>query len=332
MTDRGVGRRAVLRAGAAVPLAALPGAIPARAQQGWPSKPIRIVSGGAPGGGSDIFVRILETRLRERLGQNLYIDNKPGAGGMVAAEIVARAAPDGHTYFVSNLATNGIGVTLYRRVPFDPVTDLPGVARIATFSNVLAVRADRGIGSVAELIAYCRANPDKAYFGSAGSGTSSHLSGVLFGQRTGLTLTHVPYRGTAANLAALLAGEVLFCLDNLPVYSPHARTGTLTLLAVSVAQRLRSLPEVPTLQESGVAEFDVSSWYGLSAATGTPRPIIERLGTEVVTALADPDIAARIRDIGSEPAPLGPADYDAFIRAEVRKWEPAIRASGATVD
>ena len=293
---------------------------------------MRILSGGAPGGGSDIFVRIREQRLRERLGQQLWIDNRPGAGGMVAAEIAARAGSDGHTFFVSNLATNGIGVSLYRRVPFDPATDLPGVARISTLSNVLVVRTDRGIGTVAELIAYIRANPDKAYFGSAGSGTSSHLSAVLFGQRAGLTLTHVPYRGTAANLAALLTGEVMFCLDNLPVYAQHARNGTLKLLAVSRAQRLPDLPDVPTLQEAGVPDFDVSSWYGLSAATGTPHPIIERMAAEIIAALGDPEIARRIRDVGAEPAPLGPAEYDAFIQAEIRKWAPVVRASGATVD
>lgn len=325
-------RRTVLGAAAGVPLASLGVAAPARAQQKWPSKPIRVLSGGAPGGGSDIFVRILEARLHERLGQPLWIDNKPGAGGMVAAEIAARAAPDGHTFFVSNLATNAIGVSLYRRVPFDPATDLPGVARISTLTNVLVVRADSGIANVADLIAFVRANPTKAYFASAGPGTSSHLSALLFAQRTGLTVTHVPYRGTAGALAALLAGEVLFCLDNLPVYAQHAKTGTLRLLAVSQAGRLESLPEVPTLQQAGVEDFDVSTWYGLSAATGTLRPIIDRMSAEIVAALRDPEIARRIRDVGAEPAPLGPADYDAFVRSEIGKWRPIVRASGASVD
>lgn len=329
----GVGRRAVLAAGAIVPITlTFLGPSSVRAQQKWPSKPIRVLSGGAPGGGSDIFVRILEARLHERLGQPLWIDNKPGAGGMVAAEIAARAAPDGHTFFVSNLATNAIGVSLYRRVPFDPATDLPGVARISTLTNVLVVRADSGIGNVTELVAFVRANPAKAYFASAGPGTSSHLSALLFAQRTGLTVTHVPYRGTAGALAALLAGEVLFCLDNLPVYAQHAKTGTLRLLAVSQADRIGSLPEVPTLQQSGVEGFDVSTWYGLSAATGTPRPIIDRMSAEIVAALHDADIARRIRDVGAEPAPLGPADYDAFVRSEIEKWRPIVRASGATVD
>ena len=327
-----IGRRRVLQAAAAAPLMALPPVRPSSAQPAWPSKPIRVVSGGAAGGGSDIFFRIVEARLRERLGQSLWIDNKPGAGGMIGAESAARAAPDGHTYFISNLATNGIGVTLYRRLPFDPAVDLPGVARMVTLSNAVVVRADRGLATVADLIAALKANPDKANYGSAGSGTSSHLSGVLFAQRTGLAVTHVPYRGTAGNLAALLAGEILFCVDNLPVYSQHVRAGTLKLLAVTRAQRLPDLPDVPTLQEAGVPDFDVSSWYGLSAATGTPRPIIERMSAEVVAALNDPQIIKQIRDLGAEPAPLGPADYDAFVAAEIRKWAPVVRASGAIVE
>jgi tripartite-type tricarboxylate transporter receptor subunit TctC len=321
-------RRTLLSITAGAPFAALA----ARAQPAWPTKPIRVLSGGAPGGGSDIFARLIEGRLHERLGQPLWIDNRPGAGGMVAAEIAARAAPDGHTFFISNLATNGIGVSLYRRVPFDPAKDLPGVARIATMSNVLVVRSDSGITSVHELVAYVGANPAKANFASAGAGTSSHLSALLFAQRTGIAVTHVPYRGTAGALAALLAGEVLFCLDNLPVYAQHAKSGALRILAVSKATRLAVLPDVPTLQEVGVADFDVSTWCGVSAATGTPSAILERMGAEIVAAVNDPQIAGRIRDVAAEPAPLGPADYDAFIRSEVKKWEPVVRASGATVE
>lgn len=328
MTRIDLSRRTLLSFAAGVPFAAAA----ARAQPAWPTKPMRILSGGAPGGGSDIFARLIEGRLHERLGQPLWIDNRPGAGGMVAAEIAARATPDGHTFFISNLATNGIGVSLYRRVPFDPAKDLPGVARIATLSNVLVVRSDSGITSVQELVAYIRANPTKAYFASAGAGTSSHLSALLFAQRTSVAVTHVPYRGTAGALAALLAGEVLFCLDNLPVYVQHAKAGTLRILAVSQATRLEALPDIPTLQEAGVPDFDVSTWYGLSAATGTPPAIIERMGAEVVAAVNDPQIAARIRDVAAEPAPLGPAAYDAFIRSEVKKWEPVVRTSGATVE
>lgn len=319
-------------AGVAMGSAAIGHGGPVLAQEPWPNRPVRIVSGGAAGGGSDIFVRILEPRLRERLGQNVFIDNRPGAGGMVGAQVAATAPPDGYTFFVSNLATNGIGVSLYRKPTFDPKRDLPAVARISTLMNALAVRSDRGINTVAELLAHLKANPRDATFGSAGSGTSSHLAGVMFGQRTGLALTHVPYKGTAPNIMALLGGEIFFSLDNVPIYSPHVRAGKVKLLAVSSAQRHSAYPEVPTLQEAGVTPFDVNSWYGMSAATGTPRPVIERMSAEIIAALNDPAIAAKIREIGAEAAPLGPAEYGAFIEAEVLKWAPVVAASGAVVE
>jgi tripartite-type tricarboxylate transporter receptor subunit TctC len=304
----------------------------ASAQEVWPSRPIRMISAGSPGSTSDIFVRILEARLRERLGQNVFIENKPGAGGMVAAGVAANAAPDGYTFFVSNVATNSIGVTLYKKPSFDPKRELPAVARIATLSNALAVRTDRGINSVADLLTYLKANPKLALYGSAGSGTTSHLSGVLLAQKTGIEATHIPYKGTAANLTALLGGEITFCLDNLPQYAAHVKAGTLKLLAVTSAKRVSTHPDVPTLQEAGIKDFDVTSWFGVSAANGTPPAIINRFGGEIVAALADAGIVARLREVGAEAAPLGPSDYALFIDAEIRKWAPVIKASGAVVD
>lgn len=302
------------------------------AQEVWPVKPIRFISAGAPGGGSDIFVRVLEARLKEKLGQSLFIENHPGAGGMTAAAVANSAKPDGYTFFISNVATNGIGVSLYRKPTFDPKKDLPPVARIATFSNALAIRSDKGINSVADLVAYLRANPKTGFFGSAGSGTSSHLSALLFGQRIGVELTHVPYKGTAANLNALLGGEVLFSIDNLPLYTQHAKAGTLKLLAVTRNVRSPSNPDVPTMQEAGIKDFDISSWYGISAATGTPQAIVDRMGQEIVSGLVDVDVVAKIRAIGADPAPLGPQAYAAFINSEIQKWAPLVKSSGAMVD
>jgi tripartite-type tricarboxylate transporter receptor subunit TctC len=304
----------------------------ASAQEVWPSRPIRMISAGSPGSTSDIFVRILEPRLRERLGQNILIENKPGAGGMVAAGVAANAAPDGYTYFISNVATNSIGVTLYKKPSFDPRRELPAVARIATLSNALAVRADRGINSVSDLLAYLKANPKQALYGSAGSGTTSHLCGVLLSQKTGIEAIHVPYKGTAANLTALLGGEITYCLDNLPQYAPHVKAGTLKLLAVTSGKRVSTHPDIPTLQETGISDFDVTSWFGISAANGTPSAIINRLGAEIVAALSDAGIVARLREVGAEAAPMGPNEYAQFMEAEIRKWAPVIKASGAVVD
>lgn len=303
------------------------------AQAAWPSKSIRVVSAGSPGGGSDIFVRIIENRMRERLGQALFIDNKPGAGGMTAAGIVASAPPDGHTLFVSNLATNAIGVSLYAKPTFDPQKDLPAVARIATMSNAIAVRADSGIQTLQQLVAALKSGKAKGFYGSAGIGTSSHLTGHMLGKAISVELTHVPYKGTAANLNALLAGEITFSADNLPLYVPHVKAGTLRLLAVTQARRLPGYPDVPTVQEAaGLAGFDVFSWYGLSASTGTPPAILERLGNEVVAALKDPEIAEKVRAVGAEPAGLGHVAYRDFINDEIRKWSTVVKSSGASAD
>lgn len=320
-------RRHILAGAAALALPAV-----ARAQAAWPDRPLRFVIGGAAGGASDIFVRMMEARLRERLGQPLVIDPRPGAGGMVGAEITARAAPDGYSFYVNHIASHGIGPTLYRRLSFDPLRDLPGVARIASLPNVLIVKGDGPVRSVAELVAFIRANPARANFASAGSGTSSHLSGVLFGSRMGVEVQHVPYRGTAPSMAAVLNGEVLFAIDNAPASRQQVLAGMLRALGVSTAARVSTMPEIPTLQEQGVPEFDVASWYGIAAPAGVPRAIFDRLGAEIVAALNDPGIAQRLRDYGAEPAPLGPAAYDAFMLREKEVWAPVVRASGVTVD
>ncbi len=318
-------------------LGALPGvlALPgiARAQPAWPDKSMRYLVGGAAGGASDIFMRILDNRLRERLGHGLWLDNKPGAGGLVAAEIAAKATPDNHTFFVNHIASHGIGPNLYRgRLTFDPLRDLPGVAKIAELPNVMIVKPDRGIANVQDLVRFIKANPRLANFSSAGSGTSSHLSGVLFGQRMGIEVQHVPYRGTAPSMAAVMNGEVLFAIDNAPASRQQVLAGMLKALGVSTGRRVPFMPELPTLMEEGVPNFDVASWYGVAAPASTPRPIIERLGREIFDALHDPGIIQRTRDFGAEPMPLLPADYDAFMRAEVAKWAPVVAAAGATVD
>jgi len=320
-------RRAVLGAAGAV-LAA-----PAlRAQGAWPDKPVRFIIGGAAGGVSDIFLRMMENRLRETLGQPMIIEPRPGAGGMVGAEVTARSTPDGYTFYVNHIASHGIGPTLYRRLSFDPLKDLPGVARIAAMPNVLIVKGDGPIRSVQDLVAFCKANPTRANFSSAGSGTSSHLSGLLFGMRMGIEVTHVPYRGTAPSMAAVLNGEVLFNIDNAPVSRQQVLAGMLRALGVSTARRVAMMPELAPLQDQGVPDFDVASWYGVALPAAVPVAIRDRLGAEIVSALNDPGIAQRLRDYGAEPWPLGPAAYDAFMKAEVEKWAPVVRASGAQVD
>lgn len=303
-----------------------------RAQPAWPDRPLRFVIGGASGGDSDLLLRMMEPRLRERLGQPLVIDPRPGAGGMLGAEVAARAAPDGYTYYINQIASHGIGPTLYRRLSFDPLRDLPGVARIAGMTNVLIVKGDGPIGSVRELVAFCHANPSRANFSSAGAGTSSHLAGLLFGMRMGIEVQHVPYRGTAPSMAAVLNGETLFAIGAAPASRQQVLAGMLKALGVSTARRSPAMPEVPSLQEQGVPDFDIASWYGIAAPAGLPAAIRARMGAEVVAAVEDPAVARRIREFGAEPWPLGPAEYDAFMRREVETWAPVVRASGAQVD
>ena len=305
----------------------------ARAQSTWPDRPIRYLIGAAAGGVSDIFLRFMENRLRERLGQPMVIEPRPGAGGMLATEVAARATPDGYTFIVNHIASHGIGPTLHaRRIAFDPLRDVPGIARLARLPNVLIVKGDGPIRGVAELVAAIRADPRRGSFSSAGAGTSSHLSGVMFGSRMGVEVTHVPYRGTAPAMAAVLNGEVTFAIDNAPASRQHVLAGGLRALGVSTAQRAATMPEIPTLQEQGVRDFDVSSWYGIAAPAGLPRPIIERLAAELTACLEDPAIARRYRDYGAEPWPLGTDGYNTFMRTEVATWAPIVQASGATAD
>jgi tripartite-type tricarboxylate transporter receptor subunit TctC len=324
-------RRALLAAGAGLASAGQALAQPNPAAN-WPDKPWRVLVGGAAGGASDIFMRILEPSLRESLAHSFWLDNRPGAGGMLAAEIAAQAPADGYNFFINHIASNGIGPHLHRRAGFEPNRDLTGVARIASMPNCLITLPSRGFRSVADLVAFLRANPRAGTFGSAGVGTSSHLSGVMFGSRIGVELTHVPYRGTAPNMQAVLSGEILFAIDNAPASRQQVRAGTLTALAVSSATRWSQLPDLPTMQEAGIPDFDVSSWYGLVAPTATARPIVEKLSAAVLRALADPAVIQRLREFGADPWPLGPAEYNAFMRAEEAKWGPIVRAANVTAN
>ncbi|MFZ4407286.1 MAG: Bug family tripartite tricarboxylate transporter substrate binding protein [Paracraurococcus sp.] len=304
----------------------------ARAQPTWPDRPLRFIVSAQVGGVSDILVRIFEGRLRERLGQPLYVEPRPGGGGLIAAETAIRAN-DAHSFTVNHIASHGIGPSLYRnRGGFDPLRDMPGVCRVCAMPNVLIVRSETGIRSVGDLAAYIRAHPGRANFSSASSGTSSHLAGILFGQIMGVEVTHVPYRGTAPSMLAVLNGEVLFNIDNAPTSRPHVQSGALRAIGVSTARRATTMPDLPTLAEQGVTGFDVASWYGFAAPAATPAPVVAKLAAVLLEAVADPAIVARLAEVGAEPWPMGTADYNAFMRAEVARWAPVVAASGATVD
>jgi tripartite-type tricarboxylate transporter receptor subunit TctC len=327
-------RRQVLAATAA---AATSLALPLRAQGAWPTKPVRIVVPFAPGGTTDILARALAPELSRVFGQQFIVDNKPGAGGNVGAEQVAKSAPDGYTLLMGTVGTHGINQSLYPKLPFDPIKDFAPVTLVAGVPNVLVMNpakaeADK-INNVADLIRYAKAHPGKLNMASSGNGTSIHLSGELFKSMTGTFMLHFPYRGSGPALLDLIGGTMDLMFDNLPSAMPQIKAGKLKALAVTSAQRSAALPDVPTIAEAGpVKGFDASSWFGLLAPADTPAEIVNRLQQESAKALGTPALKERLLAQGAIPSGMPPAEFAAYIAAETKKWAQVVKVSGAKVD
>ena len=307
------------------------------AQAAWPTKPVRIVVPFAPGGTTDILARALAPELSRAFGQQFIIDNKPGAGGNVGAAEVARAPADGYTFLMGTVGTHGINVSLYSKMPYDPVKDFAPVTLVAGVPNVLVMNpakaAEYRIDSVPDLIRFARANPGKLNMASSGNGTSIHLAGELFKTMTGTFMVHFPYRGSAPAVTDLLGGQMDLMFDNLPSSMPHIRAGKLKALAVTSASRSDALPDVPTIAEAGpVKGYEASSWFGLLAPAGTPADIINRVQQETAKALANPAIKERLQSQGAIPSGNTPAEFARLIDSEIRKWAAVVKASGAKVD
>ncbi|HZF77789.1 MAG TPA: tripartite tricarboxylate transporter substrate binding protein [Acetobacteraceae bacterium] len=319
-------RRAALGATLALP------ALAARAQTPWaPQRPMRIVVPFTAGGATDLTARLVAERLPAILGQPVIVDNRPGAGGNVGAEMVAKADPDGHTLLMCTIGTASINQFLYSRLPYR-MEELVSVALVNLVANAVVVNPAVQARSFPELLAFARANPGRLNYATPGNGTSGHLSGEYLKARAGVDLTHVPYRGTGALIPDLIGGQVQMAVDNLPAYLPHVRDGRLRMLAVTSAERWFAVPEVPTVQEGGVPDFEAVAWFGLQAPARTPRPALERLSAAVLEIVRDPATVTRLRDLGSEPRALGPAEFDRFIAAENEKWREVVRISGARLD
>ncbi|KQU78016.1 MULTISPECIES: tripartite tricarboxylate transporter substrate binding protein [unclassified Rhizobacter] len=328
-------RRQVLTATAAAVTASL--ASPLRAQGAWPTKPVRIVVPFAPGGTTDILARALAPELSRAFGQQFIVDNKPGAGGNVGAEQVAKSAPDGYTLLMGTVGTHGINQSLYPKLPFDPIKDFAPVTLVAGVPNVLVMNPAKAeaekINSVADLIRYAKAHPGKLNMASSGNGTSIHLSGELFKSMTGTFMLHFPYRGSGPALLDLIGGTMDLMFDNLPSAMPQIKAGKLKALAVTSAQRSAALPDVPTVAEAGpVKGFDASSWFGLLAPAGTPAEIVNRLQQESAKALGTPVLKERLLAQGAIPSGMPPAEFAAYIAAETKKWAQVVKVSGAKVD
>ena len=307
-------------------------AAPMAGAQAYPAKPIRIVVPFPPGGATDILARAVAQKLTDAWGQAVVVDNRPGAGGNIGSEIVAKAAPDGYTLEMGTVGTHAINASLYAKMPYDHVKDFAPVILVAGVPNVLVVNPSLPVSSVQELIAYAKANPGKLNFASSGSGTSIHLAGELFKVMAGVQMTHIPYKGSAPALQDLIGGQVQLMFDNLPPSLPHIKAGKLRALAVTSATRSSALPDTPTIAESGLPGFEASSWFGVLAPAGTPPAIIARLNAEIGAWLASAEAKEKMLALGANIGGGSPEDFARHIAAETAKWQKVVKASGAKVD
>jgi tripartite-type tricarboxylate transporter receptor subunit TctC len=298
----------------------------------YPDRPIRLVVPFPPGGGADVLARTIMPKVAETLGEPIVIDNKPGAGGNVGAEIVARAAPDGYTLLYGTNGTHAINQTLYGNLRFDPIKDFAPVSRMTAIAAMLTVNPSLPVHSVAELIAYAKANPGKVNFASAGNGTTSHLAGELFRTMAGIDIVHVPYRGGALAMTDLVGGQVQMMIDVMPNAYPQAKAGKVRALAVTTAHRFPTAPDVPTIAESGVPGYEVSAWDGVLAPAGTPSAVVDKLNHAIRSALDDPAVRDALLARGAQPVGGTPDAFARHIRTETEKWATVVRQSGAKVD
>jgi tripartite-type tricarboxylate transporter receptor subunit TctC len=296
----------------------------------YPTRPVRWIVGYPAGGSTDIVARLVGQYLSEKLGQQFIIENKPGAGNNIATEAVIHAAPDGYTLLFVNPA-NGINASLYKKLSFNFVRDIAPVGGITRVPNVMEVNPNVPAKTVAEFIAYAKANPNKVNMASSGNGTSVHLSGELFMAMTGVKLTHVPYRGSAPALTDMIAGQVQVLFDNLPSSIEHIRGGKLRALAVTTEKRSDALPDVPTVAET-VPGYEASAWFGMGAPKDTPRPIIDKLNAAINEALKDPEMLKKLADLGGTPIGGTPEDFGKVIAAETEKWRKVVEFAGVKLD
>jgi tripartite-type tricarboxylate transporter receptor subunit TctC len=302
------------------------------AAQTFPSRPVRLVVPFPPGGPLDIIGRAIAQKLGDAWGQSVVVDNRPGAGGNIGAELVAKAAPDGYTILMGALSTHAVNPSLYAKMPYDAVKDFAPITLVAITPNVLVVNASLPVNSAREFVAYAKVNSGKLAFGSGSNGSAGHLAGELFKVDTATDIVHVPYKGGAPATQGLLAGDTQFMFDNLANATPQVKAGKLKALAVTTAQRSKLAPDLPTMAETGLPGFDISTWFGLLAPAGTPPEIIAKWNAGVTTILNSPEMRERLTALGAEPAPMTPDQFAAFIRSEIPKYARIVKMSGAKVD
>jgi tripartite-type tricarboxylate transporter receptor subunit TctC len=301
--------------------------------QAWPSKPVHLIVPYAPGGPVDLSARLLAAKLQDALGQPVVVENKPGAGGNIGADFVAKSAPDGYTLVMGAIATHAINPALYPKFPYDPVRDFSHVALIVQVPNVLVVNNDVPARNISEFIALLKANPGKFDFASGSTGSTGHLAGELFKQMTGTYMVHIPYKGSSPAVLDLLAGRVQLMFDNLASALPNIKAGKVRALGVTTSHRSAFLNEVPTLHESGLKGFDLTTWWGVMAPAQTPQPVVDRLAAEIAKAIDTPDLRERFDAMGSQrPTVRTPQEFTSFVEKELKIYSGLVKRSGARID
>ncbi|MGO4156450.1 tripartite tricarboxylate transporter substrate binding protein [Cupriavidus sp. YAF13] len=323
-------RLALLATLATAALAAL-GTPPARAADEFPQRPIRMVLPYPPGGPTDLLARVVAVKMGDTLSQTVVIDNKPGASGMIGAEMVAKAAPDGYT-ILANASLHVINPSIYPKMRYDAFRDFVPVTQLADVPLVLVVNNDSPVKTVQDLIAYAKAKGGSINFGSAGNASAQQLAGESFKFAANVSMQHVPYKGSSPALTDLMGGQIQLMFDSMPSAMPFIKAGKLRAVAVTTLRRARALPDVPTVAESGLPGFNISTWYGLWAPRGTPAPIVEKLAAHAAQALRQPDVQRQYADMGAEPVGSSPAEFARYTAAEGKKWAEVVRKSGAKAD
>lgn len=306
--------------------------VPTAAARDYPSAPIRIVVPFTPGGSTDILARAIGQKLTQAWGQPVIVDNVPGAGGAIGAEKVARAAPDGYTLLMGHIGTLAVNPSLYPKLPYDPVRSFAPVAWVARVPNILVVHPSVPARTVAELVALAKAQPGTFNYGSGGNGSAANLAGEYFNLKTGSQMVHVPYRGTAPAVTDLAGGQIQVMFTGAPAVMPQVKAGQLRALAVSSAQRMAALPQLPTVAESGYADFEADQWYGVVAPAGTPAAVVAKLNTAINQSLTSPELAARLQSEGAEATPTTPEAFGELIRREIGRWKPVIQSGRVKAD
>src|SRR5688572_9205088 len=300
--------------------------------QAWPNKPLKYIVPFAPGGTTDILGRMVSAGLANALGQPVVVENKPGQAGSIGAAECARAAPDGYTLCGGTISSHAINASLYSKLPYDPLKDFTPITLLASLPNMLIVHPSVNVNNVNELVAHLKANPNKLSFGSAGNGTSQHISGELFKILTGTQMQHIPYKGSGPMIPDLLAGQIQLSFENITTAYPQVKAGKLKALAVTSSKRSFVAPEVPTMAEAGLAGYDISSWQAMYAPAGTPRDMVARLHAETAKILKAPENAKRLQELGLDAGGISPEELTALMRAEIPRLGKVVKESGAKVD